>query len=78
MGLDAFSGLRVIESPYMTITVTSRLSTERTLARVFGGRWWPKTTDVPSPNFIRTADTIIGHPATVATLKARLTTQGEK
>lgn len=71
-GLGLFGGFEVYEVVGMTVTRPHILASERTLARVAGGRWFEKTETVPDPNLMRSERAIYGHPATIARLRQRL------
>lgn len=76
--LGTMDDMRLIVSHAMTHRIPHPMSSERTLAKVAGGRWFAKTVEVPRTDFVRFRDprtgylSLVGHPVAVAALKAKL------
>lgn len=76
MMLDTFAGLKIIESVHLVDGPFEDWSRVRSLGRAKRRRRkYAQNITIyytPKPGLLRTSDTIYGHPATIAKLRARI------
>lgn len=67
----SFFGIPIHESLLLTIRQPHPMSSERTLARIVGGRWFPKIIEQPDPKIYELPDgSFAMHPAVAVQLRA--------